>query len=74
MIPPLLGASCGLPAYNNEEVWISGGVAITPLWKPYNVTADQWPVVMNENAVDGAHGAFVFANFTSWELVRIQLC
>ena len=59
-------------AYNNEQVWISGGVAVTPAWKPYNVTNSSWPVVFNENAVSGddGHGAFVYANYTSWEPVR----
>ena len=31
--------------YNNEEVWISGGIPVTPMWKPFRVTNDSWVVV-----------------------------
>jgi hypothetical protein len=45
---------------------------VTPAWKPYQISNASWPVAFNENAVygDQNNGAFVYANYTSWEPVR----
>lgn len=40
--------------FNGEEVWISGGMAIQPEWKPFNVSKKpSWIVQQNENAIYG---------------------
>ena len=42
--------------YNGEEAWISGGVPLTPQWKPFNVSnSSNWITEMNENAIYGDH-------------------
>ena len=65
------GSPVTVAAYNGEEAWVSGGIPITPTWKPYNVSSVTWVVEQSENAVSGAsgHGAL---NTTSWELVSVM--
>lgn len=42
--------------YDGEEAWISGGIPVQPLWKPYNMsTNSSWIVQQKENAIYGDH-------------------
>ena len=63
--------------YNGEEVWLSGGIPLSPDWKSYNVRpGNSWEIVQGMNAFSGERpGPTLIKNGTydTWEECE-QVC
>jgi hypothetical protein len=54
------------------QVWLSGGVVLTPTWKEYYVNASSWTVVQGVNADQNGSGSFVLNTTQTWQECEAQ--
>ena len=54
-------------AFPGETVWLSGGYAIRPEWKPYSITPAVWSVHYGVSTIDQL--STLHGNVPSWHAI-----